>query len=183
MSTLTAPVRYAPEDVERLSRHDAKHYELIDGELRAKPVGTRALFIAYQICERLNRAYYPAHGVAFVEPMVYAFGRPDRGRKPDVALVWHRNLPGGKIPEGDLMFPPDLAVEVLSPGNTAIEMDEKLNEYLVAGIPMVWMVNPDRRTIRIFRNDDTTRFFGPADTIADERLLPGFSLVVGDVFP
>lgn len=183
MSTLTTPVRYAPGDVERLSRQDGKHYELIEGQLRAKPVGTRALYIAFRICERFNQVFHPAQGVAFVEAMVYCFGRPDHGRKPDVAFVWKRRLPGGRIPEGDLMIPPDVVVEVFSPGNTAIEMDEKLSEYFDAGVPTVWMVNPEPRTIRVYRNDGTTQLFRAGDTIAHEPLLPGFDLLVKDVFP
>ena|SRR5256885_4680192 len=144
MSTLSPSTRYAPEDVERLSRQDAKHYELIDGELKEKPVGSEALFIAFQICERFNRAFYPALGFALVEAMVYCFGRPNHGRKPDVAFVWKRRLAAGKIPKGDLMLTPDVVVEVLSPGNSGVEMEDKLDEYLAAGVPMVWI---DRKSV------------------------------------
>jgi len=183
MSTLTPPTRYSPDDVERLSERDGKHYELIDGELREKIVGTKALFIAVRICERLNAAYYPARGFAVVEAMTYCFDRPNHGRKPDVAFVSHQRLPDGRVPDGDLRVTPDLVVEVLSPGNSGVELQDKLDEYLAAGIGIVWIVNPDRRTIRVYRSDGTTRLFREADTIADEALLPGFSLRVGDVFP
>lgn len=61
--------------------------------------------------------------------------------------VGNSRLPGGKYPEGDLFLAPDLVVEVLSPGNTGLEVDEKLAEYLAAGVALVWIVNPDRRTI------------------------------------
>jgi Uma2 family endonuclease len=183
MSTLTPTTRYAPEDVERLSERDGKRYELIDGELREKIVGAKALFIASRICDCLNAAYYPARGFAVVEAMFYCFSRPDHGRKPDVSFVSLQRLPDGKIPDGDIRVAPDLVVEVLSAGNSGVEMEEKLDEYLAAGVPLVWIVNPDRRTIRVYRSDGTTRLFRAADTISGEALLPGFTLQVGDVFP
>src|SRR2546423_1697961 len=112
MSTLPSPIRLPPADVERASERDGKHYELIDGQLKEKSVGAKALYIALRIAQRLNALYDPAQGVALVEPMVYCFDRPNHGRKPDVALFWKRRLPGGQIPEGDFHIAPDLAVEV-----------------------------------------------------------------------
>jgi Uma2 family endonuclease len=87
------------------------------------------------------------------------------------------------IPQGDIDFVPDLVVEVLSPGNSGLEVEEKLDEYLDAGIPLVWIVNPERKTIRIYRNDGTTHLFREGDVIENELLLPGFRLVTADVFP
>ena len=184
MAMLTpAPVVFTPEDVERLSERDGKHYELIDGELNEKAVGTKALFIASRISERLNAALYPAYGFAVVEAMTYCFDRPNHGRKPDVLFVSFQRVPGGKIPDGELMVAPDMVVEVLSPANSGLELESKLDEYLAAGVGLVWIVNPDRKTIRIYRGDGTTRLFRDTDTIAGEAALPGFSLRVGDVFP
>lgn len=183
MSTLTANPRLTPEDVERASDQDDKRYELIDGELREKVVGFAALVIAVRIAERLNALYYQHEGAAAVEAMIYCFGRPNHGRKPDVTYVKKSRWPGGEIPEGDLHFAPDLVVEVLSPSNTGIELDEKLAEYLSAGVPLVWIVNPNAKTIRVYRGDGTMRLYRTADTIENDPLLPGFTLAVGGVFP
>ena len=183
MSTLTPPVSLTPADVERASERDAKRYELIDGELKEKAMGTRSLFIAHRICERLNTAFYPAVGFAVVEAMIYCFPRPRHGRRPDVIFAALDRFANRIIPVGDVFLAPDLVVEVLSPGNTGIEVEDKLNEYLDAGVPMVWIVNPESRTIRIYRADGTTRLFRGQEAIENETLLPGFRLVVGDVFP
>src|SRR4051794_26874145 len=183
MTTATPPIPFTPEDVERASERDGKHYELIGGELKEKLVGFRELVIATRIAERLNAHFYPATGVAAVEAMIYCFDRPNHGRKPDVVYVRMARLPGGQIPGGDLHLAPDLVAEVLSPSNGGIELEEKLDEYLEAGIPMVWIVNPDPRTIRVYRGNGTTRLFRAADVIENESLLPGFRLVVADVFP
>ena len=183
MTTATLPITITPDDVERASERDGKLYELIDGELKEKAVGFVALFIATRIAARLNDVFYPHQGAAAVEVMIYCFDRRNHGRKPDVVYVAADRLPGRKIPEGDLNFAPDLVVEVLSPGNSGIELDEKLNEYLGAGVALVWIVNPAAQTIRVYRNDGTTRLFRAGDVIENEPLLPGFRLVTGEVFP
>jgi len=183
MTILTQPIDLTPQDVERASERDAKLYELIDGELKEKTAGTRSLFIASRICDRLNSVFYPQIGFAAVEAMIYCFERKRHGRKPDVVYIRFDRLPTREIPEGDLFVAPDLVVEVLSPGNSGIELDEKLNEYLGAGVAMVWIVNPESRTIRIYRQDGTTRLFRAGDVIEDESLLPGFRLMTGEIFP
>lgn len=183
MSTLTPTSHLTPADVERASERDAKNYELIEGELREKPVGTRSLFIAHLICEKFNSTFYPEVGFAVVETMVYCFARSDHGRKPDVTFVRFARLPRAEVPEGDIHIVPDLVVEVLSPGNGGIEIDDKLDEYLGAGVPLVWIVNPTSRTIRVYRSNGTTQLFRGQDVIESEPLLPGFRLAVADAFP
>jgi Uma2 family endonuclease len=183
MSTITPPTQLTPEAVERASERDGKLYELIDGELKEKQVGFRSLFIAGRIIERLNAQLYPQEGAAAGEVMIYCFDRPNHGRKPDVVYLGKNRWEGNRMPDGDLHSPPDLVAEVLSPGNGGIELEDKLDEYLVAGIPLVWIVNPDRRTIRVYRNDGTTHLFRGQEVIENEPLLPGFRLSASDVFP
>jgi Uma2 family endonuclease len=183
MTAMTPSLPLTPEDVERASKRDGKRYELIDGELKEKNVGTKALFIASRICDRVNAAFYPRVGFAAVEAMIYCFNRRDRGRKPDVVYLSFEKLGSTEIPEGDIHTAPDLVVEVLSPGNSGLELEEKLNEYLDAGIPLVWIVNPDRQTIRVYRKDGATRLYREKDVIENEPILPGFQMLVGDAFP
>lgn len=183
MSTLTPSVSLTPEEVERASERDGKLYELIDGELKEKRVGFKSLFVAGQILARLNGHFYPHEGAAASEVMIYCFNGRRHGRKPDVVYVKLSRLPNGAIPEGDIFIAPDLVAEVLSPGNSGEEMDDKLAEYLGAGIPLVWIVNPARKTIRAFRQDGTHHLFHANDVIENELALPGFRLLVGEVFP
>ncbi len=132
MTTLTQSVPLTPEDVDLASNRDGRLYELIDGELKEKTVGFESLVIATRISEKLNSAFYPHTGVAAVEAMIYCFDRRNHGRKPDVVYVRMDRFPEKKLPKGDLYLAPDLAVEVLSPGNGGLEFEEKLNEYLEA---------------------------------------------------
>jgi Uma2 family endonuclease len=183
VSTLTHSTVLSPLDVERASERDGKLYELIEGALQEKRVGFESRFIATRICGLLNSVFYPRAGFAVVGGMIYCFGRPDHGRKPDVAYVRMDRVPGKRIPKSDLYMAPDLVVEVLSPGNTGIEIEGKLDEYLAAGVPLVWIVNPEPRTIRVYRNDGTTRLFRAQDVIENEPLLPGLRLAVGELLP
>src|SRR6476469_4357221 len=107
MSTAAPPIHITREEVERASERDAKHYELVYGQLKEKVVGTKSLFIASQICERLNAMFYPKAGFAVVEAMVYCFGRPNHGRKPDVSFVRFDRLEGKTVPVGDILVAPD----------------------------------------------------------------------------
>jgi Uma2 family endonuclease len=100
-------------------------------------VRTESLLIAGQICKHFNDLYDPDRGFAVVEAMVYCFNRPNHGRKPDVTFVWRNRLPDGRVPVGDITVVPALVVEVLSPGNNAFDLDEKLTEYLKSGIRLV----------------------------------------------
>jgi Uma2 family endonuclease len=183
MSTLTPPAPFTPEDVERASERDGKLYELIDGELREKKVGFKSLFIATRIAALLNSSFYPHAGVAACEVMVYCFKKKRHGREPDVVYVMFDRLPNRAVPDGDVFVPPDLVVEVLSPNNSGEEVDEKLAEYLGAGVPLVWIVSPARQTIRAFRQDGTQRMFESHEVIEGETALPGFRLALSDVFP
>ena len=183
MSTLTPSLQLTTEDVDRASERDGKLYELIEGELKEKQVGFWALFIAARIIERLNAHVYPTVGAAAGEVLIYCFSRPTYGRKPDVVYLKNDQFPGNRIPDGDIRIAPHLVVEVLSPGNSGFEVDDKLEEYLGADIPLVWIVNPERRTIRVYRNDGTTHLFRDKEIIENEPLLPGFRLVMTEVFP
>lgn len=172
-----------PRDVESASEWDGKLYELMDGVLMEKKVGFWEHFIAGQIVGLLNKHFYPHEGAAASEVMIYCFKQPSHGRKPDVVFLRNNRFPNNRIPDGGIRIAPTLVVEVLSPTNSGIEVEDKLEEYLDARIPLVWIVNPERRTIRVYRTDGTTRLFRGHDVIEMEPLLPGFRLVLADVFP
>src|SRR5580698_367388 len=109
MSVLTPSTQLTPADVERASERDAKHYELVDGELKEKVVGTKASLIASLICARLLAAFYPRIGFAVTEAMIYCFKKPNHGRKPDVVYVRFERMTNHSVPDGDLHLVPDLA--------------------------------------------------------------------------
>jgi Uma2 family endonuclease len=79
-------------------------------------------------------------------------------------------------------FAPDLAVEVLSPSNTVNEIDEKIAFYFVAGSRLVWIVNPKRRTVSVYRSTVEVRILGQQETLDGGEVLPGFSYKLSELF-
>ena len=105
---------------------------------------------------------------------------PDTVRGPDVSVVFRPRAEGrssGFVPDA-----PDIAVEVISPSNTAVEADRKVAEYLAAGSQRVWVVYPAGRRVIIHCADGSVISYNGDDMITDEELLPGFSLPLSEIF-
>jgi Uma2 family endonuclease len=100
---------------------------------------------------------------------------PDTVRAPDVSFVRRERVPS-PLPRGYAEFAPDLAVEVLSPGNRPGEVLAKIGDWLKAGTRLVWIVDPIRRSARVYRADGTEAFTAIDDSLDGEDVLPGFSL-------
>ena len=77
---------------------------------------------------------------------------------------------------------PDLAVEVLSAGNTAREMARKRQEYFAAGVQVVWQVDPNARTVEVFTAPDQSTVLHEAQTLEGGTVLPGFTLPLQELF-
>ena len=108
---------------------------------------------------------------------------PGQVRYPDLSFVRWDRLPNREIPEEaipDLV--PDLAIEILSKGNTKGEMDRKLRDYFIAGVRLVWYVNPVRRSVRVYIAPDQSKLFGEDDTLDGGDVLPGLALPVRKLF-
>jgi len=78
---------------------------------------------------------------------------------------------------------PDLAIEVVSPGDTILELDDKLIDYRAAEIALVWVINPHARNVRIFRPRQRIEELSDSDTLTGDAILPGFSVSLGELFP
>jgi Uma2 family endonuclease len=77
---------------------------------------------------------------------------------------------------------PDLAVEVLSEGNTAKEMSDKLADYFDAGVRLVWYIDPRDRTVQVFTRPDSPQVLHEHDTLTGGEVLPGFTLSLKEFF-
>jgi len=84
--------------------------------------------------------------------------------------------------EGHIRIVPDLAVEVISANDLAYAVDEKVDEYETAGVQLIWIVNPEMRTVRVHRADGTVRVLPEKDELDGEHVLPGFRCRVGELF-
>jgi len=107
---------------------------------------------------------------------------PDTVRAPDIAFIGKDRL-SGDLPE-EAFWPgaPDLAVEVVSPGDTTGEVDEKVKAWLDAGAAMVWVVNPAWRNVTVYRSAADIKVLTENDELGGEDVVPGFRCRVGDLF-
>lgn len=160
-------------------------YELHDGRLVVMaPPGAghgrrQARFSRYLMTEGEECG----HGQAYAEVGVLLRRNPDHLRGPDAAFVTAAQLPVRTSPEGYLLTVPALVVEVQSKNDTQPEIDEKVDDYLKAGASVVWVADPDARTVTVFESKKAPVTFGAADTLTAPAVLPGFAVLVGDLLP
>ena len=107
---------------------------------------------------------------------------PERVRAPDVAFVSAGRLEEGRLPARFLQGAPDLAVEVVSPSDTAGEIDQKVRDYLGAGCRLVWVLYPEPRTAAVYRPDRTARLVCEGEMLDASDSLPGLELRLGELF-
>ena len=107
---------------------------------------------------------------------------PDTVLAPDFAFVARDRVPAGGIPRKFVPFPPDLAVEVLSPDDSAPKAKAKAEAWLSHGAGEVWLVDPKKRTVLIHRPAASPLVLTENDSLTSD-LIPGFSCGVNEVFP
>jgi Uma2 family endonuclease len=107
---------------------------------------------------------------------------PDTVRAPDVAFLSNEKVALARGKRGFLPFAPDLAVEVLSPDDTYVEVDAKVSEYLAAGTRLVWVVNPPARRVVVHAAGGPIRVLNAGDVLDGGDVLPGFQVRVGALF-
>jgi Uma2 family endonuclease len=164
---------------------DGMRHELVDGELTTMtPAGFEHGAIIVQISSRLA-SHVRSHNAGLVLGAETGFvlaRRPDTVRAPDVSFVCRERIESGGIPKTFYPGPPDLAVEVLSPGDTIAEVDRKVHDWLRYGTKLVWTVNPSGRNVTVYRSQSDIVILTPEDVLDGGDVLPGFSCRVGDIF-
>jgi len=172
------------QDVLRFVDGDEKRLvELVNGTLVEKPAGLRESVIASHLIHALGKVV-SLDRAGFVSGEAGTIRmRNGNVRMPDVAFFRREDLPGGKLPpEPAPRLAPALAVEVLSENNTDEEMRIKVHEYFQSGVRVVWMLDPDTRTLRVYDAPDRFRQLTADDTVDAGNLLPGFAKRVGELF-
>ncbi|NEQ99411.1 MAG: Uma2 family endonuclease [Cyanothece sp. SIO2G6] len=105
-------------------------------------------------------------------------------RSPDISFFAKERLQGmTELPTGFLEGAPDLAVEILSPGNTVEEIEEKITEYFDNDARLVWVISPTQHYILVYRcAQEPDRLLKSVDSLDGEEVIPGFTLPVADLF-
>ena len=104
-------------------------------------------------------------------------------RKPDAAYIAPGRLSDDQYDDdGYCTVVPDLVVEVLSPNDLASRVNAKVDDWLDAGVKLVWVVDPDAEIVQVHTASGSTQRLRSKDTLSDAGVLPGFSLSLADVF-
>jgi Uma2 family endonuclease len=107
---------------------------------------------------------------------------PDTLRCPDVAFVSAQRLADYGVGPGMMTAPPDLAVEILSPSNSARYMNDKIRDYFDAGVRLVWVIDPSARTVTRWAPGEPIRTALESDAMDGGDVVPGFSATVASFF-
>ena len=176
--------RVTAEDLASLP-DDGHRYDLIRGELfrmppsehhHGGPAGEIASHVgAFNLRERLGKLYVAEAGFVLARD-------PDVVVAPDVAFVRTERLRPWSKQRGFLPIAPDLAVEVISPSETAKHLADKIAAYLAAGTALLWVVQPTRQTVTVYEQGRDPRELGIDDVLDGGAVLPRFRLPVAAIF-
>jgi Uma2 family endonuclease len=158
--------------------------ELVRGEvMEAMPPGGQHGAIA-AIVAMLLRSWAKGTGGGYVGVEAgFTLARdPDTIRGPDVSYVRADRIPPEGIPEGFWELAPDLAVEVVSPSETAENVREKVRDFLQAGTPLVWVIYPRTREVIVHTPDGIARTYGRDATLGLGEGITGFNCSVAELF-
>jgi Uma2 family endonuclease len=162
------------------SRVPDKHVELVRGVLVVRePAGLRHGRVTSALTRRLaDHVETHSFGVVYAADTGFTLARdPDTVRAPDIAFVRRERLPSPE-PPGFPDLAPDLVVEVLSPGDRPGEVLAKVADWLSAGTRLVWVIDPERRHARVYRDDGTETLLTANEALDGEDVVPGFSCLL-----
>jgi Uma2 family endonuclease len=162
---------------------DGNAYELVDGRLVELNLGFDSQAVVGNFVGEFH-LFLKTNPVAVIAPEagIDVFGLR-KLRRPDVSVVLRGRLPRRAALLGHLTIAPDIAIEVVSQHDNAAELEQKVNEYLEAGVRLVWVAYPQTRTITVRRPDGSGLALTPNAKLEGEDVLPGFSVLVADLFP
>jgi Uma2 family endonuclease len=178
-----APGTATEQDVIDIQNCEERLYELVDGILLEKVMGFGESILTVALIRFLgNFVARRKLGVVAGEAGMMRLA-PGCVRLPDVSFISWGRLPDRKIPKEPIPnLVPDLAVEVLSEGNTIEEMELKLQEYFRCGVRLVWFVDPRARTVKIYTSARKFTVLHEHQTLDGGEVLPGFSLPLRKLF-
>jgi Uma2 family endonuclease len=177
-----APGTATEKDVILAEKRENRLCELVDGTLVEKAVGFEESRLAAELIH-LVKSYLDQNDLGIC---VGADGMmriaPGLVRIPDLSFVTWDRLPGRESPREPIPdLAPDLAVEVLSVGNTKPEMARKVREYFEAGVVLVWLIDPKKRTAQVFSTGEKPILIRADQALDGGDVLPGFVVLLSDL--
>jgi Uma2 family endonuclease len=178
------------EELYGMADHGAG-YELVKGELRRKgdphnmsPTGFKHGTIVARLTVALGQ-HTETNDLGEVTGAETGFklaSDPDTVRAPDLAFVRRERIPAGEFTEKYWPGAPDLAVEVISPGDSKDEVDRKIEDYIASGVRLIWIVNPKSRTVTVHQPNSDPWTLNEKDTLDGLDVVTGFHYSVAKLF-
>jgi Uma2 family endonuclease len=170
-------------DLIEVQAQEGRLCELVEGVLVEKVMGYTEALLATWIGTLLNNFVQPRNLGLVTGPDGTVELMADLVRIPDVAFTNWDRMPGRRRPTQPVpRLVPDLAVEVLSQGNTPGEMRVKRDDYFTPGVRLVWEVDPDTRTVAVYTSPTQSTTLRVGDTLDGGAVLPGFTLTLAELF-
>jgi Uma2 family endonuclease len=164
---------------------DGYRYELVKGELKKmSPSGHKHGRVTINVTTPLDKhARANDLGVVYAAETGFILSSdPDTVLAPDVAFVSRKRIQEVGDVEGYWPGAPDMVVEVISPSDTYTEVEEKVVQWLSAGVRMVLVVDPRRRIVTVYRSLTDITILTEGATIDGGDVVPGWKMQVDDLF-
>jgi Uma2 family endonuclease len=184
MAVVTEKRTYTVDQFWELCHHTDKRLELVKGELRElAPANDEHGYVSGQLFLVVAQ-FVKQHqlGYTFVAETGFVLSEePATVRAPDFAYVSRDRAPE-RWSRHFARFVPDLVAEVVSPSDTFSSVAEKVEDWLKAGVRLVWVIDPATQTVRVYRTGQPTQVLREQDTLSGEDVLPGFACKVSELF-
>jgi Uma2 family endonuclease len=183
MSQIAA--RVTPDDVLKLPMGRGKRYEIVRGELvTMAPAGFLHGEDALRVGSEI-RSFVASHNLGHVVAAETGFilsRDPYILRAADCAFVAAGRIDPNRKPTGFLELAPDFVVEVVSPGDTAVEVQDRVDDWLAAGTKVLWVMYSALKAVVVWRGPHQSTRYGNEDEIDADPALPGFRCKVSRLF-
>ncbi|MCS6830055.1 MAG: Uma2 family endonuclease [Armatimonadota bacterium] len=184
MATITERKIYTIDDLWELSHKTDKRLELVRGELRElAPASDEHGYLCVNLATIVTQ-FVKQHGSGYTFAAETGFvlsEDPATVRAPDFAFVSRERAPENWT-RHFARYIPDLVAEVVSPSDTFSEVTEKVDDWLRAGVRLVWVVDPVQQSVRVYRADQPVRVLRAEDMLSGDDVLPGFACKVSEIF-
>lgn len=184
MSAVAEEMAFTPDDL--LGMVDGERFELAHGELVEREVGALSSLVGAEMLGCI-RDFVRRHklGWTFNSECGYQCFPWDKRmvRRPVASFISAARMSAADLDVGHVTIPPDLAVEVVSSNDLFKEVTSKADEYLSAGVRVVWVVDPFSRLVFVYRTGGTLSLLREGQELDGEEVLPGFRCPVASLFP
>jgi len=183
MTLVTTATLYTPDDL--LALPDYGRFELIDGQLAERKMGATSSYVATNLLILIGYFVRSNNlGLVFQADCGYQIFAedPSRVRFADGSFIRRGRLPGDRPPQGHCRAAPEIVIEAVSPDDTAYEIEDKIAQWLGAGVRLVWVIYPETHRVQVHRADGTVTKLQSEEQLVGEDVVPGFQCQVAEVF-